>query len=120
MPKKTQLSLTELQREVKLCLAQDQGAGGNLTEQEIIDAMYHQLHQTIARYGKIEQTVVLCTQCSGKGHKTTSELVDYHKRDYMDRHTRCYICNGSGRVERLVITCDRPFVDQTPELLKFA
>lgn len=107
----TKLKLLELQRELKLALAQDQGCGGNLTEKEIVDNTYAVLCRILAQYGKMETVVILCPACEGTGSLTHEECTDYHRRDYTTYYNDCHTCGNTGRVQRTTITlADEPYV----------
>ena len=51
-----------------------------------------------------EITLVLCKKCDGHGRRFWDELVDYHKREYVEHSEECKCCEGSGRRWQTVTT----------------
>lgn len=107
-----QMKLASLQSRVKLILAQDQGCGGNLKEEEVLEAMRRELFGLLSELSvkPRETTLVFCKNCGGEGCTTREELTDYHRRDYMTIIKPCKVCGETGRLRQIVFTVHEPFV----------
>lgn len=65
----------------------------------------------------MQNTIILCEKCEGRGYTRHSELTNHHKGEYDDWIDTCWSCQGSGRQVKTHTIKLEPFIPAREEEL---